>query len=65
MYLKVPVPFLQAPVPFGQAVKAVTSEMGVKPCGGCQKRAEKLDRAGELVPARDVLQGLRNLIGRP
>ena len=63
MYLKVPVPFLQAPVPFGQAVKAVTSEMGVKPCGGCQKRAEKLDRAGELVPAH-VLQGLRNLMGR-
>lgn len=64
MYLKVPVPFLQEPVPFGQAVKAVSSEMGVKPCGGCKKRADKLDQVGELVPA-DVMQRLRNLIGRP
>ena len=64
MYLKVPVPFLQKPVPFGQAVKAVTSGVGVKPCGGCQKRAETLDRVGELVPAH-VLQELRNLMWRP
>ncbi len=28
----------------GDAIKRATSAMGIKPCGGCQKRAETLNR---------------------
>jgi hypothetical protein len=28
----------------GDAIKRATYSMGIKPCGGCQKRAEVLNR---------------------
>lgn len=28
----------------GQALMRVTSAIGIKPCGGCHRRAESLDR---------------------
>lgn len=28
----------------GDTVKAITTAVGIKPCGPCQKRAEKLNR---------------------
>jgi hypothetical protein len=28
----------------GEAIKRVTYAVGIKPCGGCQKRAEALNR---------------------
>jgi len=32
------------PAGLGDAVKALTSAVGIEPCGGCQKRAEWLNR---------------------
>lgn len=29
---------------FGDTVKRVTAAVGIKPCGGCQQRAEKLNK---------------------
>jgi hypothetical protein len=39
-------------VGLGQAIKRVTTSLGVRPCGGCQKRARTLDRFVSLVPPR-------------
>ncbi len=36
----------------GSAIKRVTASVGVRPCGGCRRRAAELDR-------RVVLQGHR------
>jgi hypothetical protein len=33
----------------GTAIEKLTKAVGIKPCGGCQKRKEMLDR---LVPPR-------------
>jgi hypothetical protein len=42
---RVPVPFeLVEDVGLGDVVKQVTSAVGIKPCGGCQRRAESLNR---------------------
>jgi hypothetical protein len=32
------------PVGLGTVIKRTTTALGVKPCGGCAKRAERLDR---------------------
>jgi hypothetical protein len=32
------------PVGLGDVVKRVTTAVGIKPCGGCQRRAEALNR---------------------
>ncbi|MFE7857319.1 hypothetical protein [Streptomyces sp. NPDC057403] len=34
----------------GQAVKYVTARAGIRPCGGCQRRAAALDRWVVLSP---------------
>lgn len=34
---------LSRPLGLGTAVKMVTSAIGIKPCGGCKKRAAALD----------------------
>jgi hypothetical protein len=39
-------------VGLGQTVKRLTSALGIRPCGGCQKRAQALDRRIVLVPPR-------------
>jgi hypothetical protein len=33
------------PVRVGDAIAAATSAVGVRPCGGCKRRQEKLNRA--------------------
>jgi len=44
--LRIPVPFRmnQPPVGLGDVVKRVTTAVGFRPCGGCQKRAQALNR---------------------
>ncbi len=38
------VPGLRKDVGLGDAVKVATSMFGIKPCGACQKRAERLNQ---------------------
>jgi hypothetical protein len=42
--IRIPVPGLRTGVGLGQAVKKVTTSLGVRPCGGCEKRAAAMDR---------------------
>jgi len=42
--VRLPVP-LAEPVGLGDVVKRVTSAAGIPACGGCQRRAEALNRA--------------------
>ena len=35
---------MEGEVGLGDVLKRMTSAMGIKPCGGCQKRAEALNR---------------------
>ena len=37
----------------GDILKAMTKALGVKPCGGCNKRAEALNKVLTLVPKRE------------
>ena len=46
---RVRVPGLRRPVVLGDAIKAATSAVGVKPCGGCQKRSAEANRV-QFVP---------------
>jgi hypothetical protein len=48
--MKVKIPIIKEPIGSGELIKQVTSAIGIKPCGGCQKRAEKLNRAIQFVP---------------
>ena len=50
--IRIPVPGMRQTVGLGQAIKRVTTSLGVRPCGGCQKRARTLDRFVSLVPPR-------------
>jgi hypothetical protein len=44
--LQIPVPFrMEQSVGLGDVVKRVTTAVGIKPCGGCQRRAEALNQA--------------------
>jgi hypothetical protein len=36
----------------GDAIKRVTYAMGIKPCGGCEKRAAALNRWARFTPYR-------------
>jgi hypothetical protein len=38
-----------APIGLGDVIKKATSRLGIKPCGGCEERARKLNR---MVPLR-------------
>ena len=43
--VRIPVPFaLERDVGLGEFVKRATTAVGVKPCGGCGRRAELLNR---------------------
>jgi len=46
------VPFLRRPVGLGDVIAGATQAVGIKPCGGCQKRKEALNRAVQLNPYR-------------
>lgn len=48
------IPLLKRPVGAGDLVKAATAKAGVKPCGGCQKRAAGMNRALRFVPRKPV-----------
>jgi hypothetical protein len=38
----IPIPGMQGQVGLGTLIKKATSAVGIKPCGGCQKRADQL-----------------------
>jgi len=43
--LNLPVPFApKEGIGLGDVIKRATGAVGIKPCGGCQKRAERLNR---------------------
>ncbi|MFC5182694.1 hypothetical protein [Actinomadura harenae] len=42
--VRVPVPFVRKDVGLGDALKALTSAVGVKPCHPCAERAARLNR---------------------
>ncbi len=48
--MEIKVPFLNGPVGAGDAVKAVTSAVGVKPCTPCEERRKKFNQALQFVP---------------
>lgn len=50
--MRIPLPGLRRQVGLGEAIKAGTSAVGIKPCGGCQKRAAWLDRHLVFVPRK-------------
>lgn len=50
--LEVPVPGLRQAIGVGQAVKAATSAVGIKPCTPCEQRARFLDRLLAFRPLR-------------
>jgi len=50
--LRVPIPGLKQTVGLGQGVKRLTSALGIRPCGGCQRRARTLDRFIVMTPPR-------------
>lgn len=39
-------------VGLGDVVKRATAAMGIRPCGGCSARAERLNRLVALTPRR-------------
>jgi hypothetical protein len=47
--MNIPVP-IEKPIGLGDVVKKATTAIGVKPCGGCKKRAEVLNKAVTFVP---------------
>lgn len=50
--IRVPGFLVDQEIGLGSAIKRVTARVGVRPCGGCQRRAAQLDR-------RIVIQGHR------
>jgi hypothetical protein len=50
--IRVPGFLVDEEIGLGTAIKRVTTSVGVRPCGGCRRRAATLDR-------RVVLQGYR------
>jgi hypothetical protein len=52
--LSVPVPRLKRDIGLGDVVKKLTQAVGVRPCGGCARRAAALNRAVMLRAAARV-----------
>lgn len=50
--IRIPVPMLKQSIGLGQTVKRMTSALGIRTCGGCQRRAQALDRRIVLTPPR-------------
>lgn len=48
--MNIRVPGLRQSIGLGDSIKAATAALGVKPCGGCRKRAAALNRKVQLVP---------------
>ena len=51
--IRVPIPGLRQSIGLGQSVKRLTSALGIRPCGGCQRRARSLDRFLVMTPPRN------------
>ena len=49
---RIPIPGLPHEVGLGQAIAKATQAVGVKPCGGCKKRAEAMDKQVVFSPWR-------------
>ncbi|MBF0539406.1 MAG: hypothetical protein HQL03_14255 [Nitrospirae bacterium] len=47
--IKLPM-FISEEIGLGDVIKGVTSTFGIKPCGGCEKRAEILNNLVTLTP---------------
>lgn len=52
--LSVPVPRLKRDIGLGDVVKKLTQAVGVRPCGGCARRAAALNRVVVLRAAPRV-----------
>jgi hypothetical protein len=50
--VRLPLFIAAEPVGLGDAVKKVTTAVGVKPCSACQERAARLNRWLQFVPRR-------------
>ncbi|HEY5958959.1 MAG TPA: hypothetical protein VIV60_20510 [Polyangiaceae bacterium] len=50
--LAVPIPRLKKSIGLGDVVKRATTAIGVRPCGGCGRRAESLNRTIVFRPTR-------------
>jgi hypothetical protein len=50
--VQIPVPGLRSALSVGQAVKRLTSALGVRHCAPCAARARLLDKRAVLVPMR-------------
>jgi hypothetical protein len=50
--IRLPSFIVQEPVGLGDVVKRGTTALGVRPCGGCQQRAARLDRWVRFEPRR-------------
>jgi len=46
-----PVPGLRAPIAAGDALKNLTSRLGIPTCGGCEKRRQLLNQLFQFRPA--------------
>jgi hypothetical protein len=50
--ISVPIPRLKRDVGLGDVVKKVTAAIGIRPCGGCSRRAAAFNRALTFRAAR-------------
>jgi hypothetical protein len=48
--VSIPIPGIGLPIGLGDAAKRLTAAFGIKPCGGCRKRAETLNARVQFIP---------------
>ncbi|HVV52834.1 MAG TPA: hypothetical protein VHO06_24445 [Polyangia bacterium] len=48
--IRIPIPLVRRPIGLGQTIKRLTAAVGVRPCGGCARRARLLDKHVVLTP---------------
>jgi len=48
--MEIKTPFLHEDIAAGDVVKKITSALGIRTCGGCQKRAEAMNKAIQFTP---------------
>lgn len=53
--MDIKLPFIKVPIGAGDLVKAATTALGVKPCGGCQQRAEAVNRLLNFTPTSQTV----------
>ena len=47
------IPFIKKKIGLGTAISIVSGSVGIRPCGGCKKRAARLDERVVFVPMKD------------